>query len=391
MDAYVRPKVLNSDFWELYRSSDFTFADQALRKMGLYDIACLKETYFPHIIRQFFCTVYFHNDEDRTFTWMSGTEKFTSNFQAFCEALGYPGGNRGLVIHDERARSANDLSFCYPSNPEYPPPNASGMYFSYYTLQTIFRENIVSKMGDLSNCRGANITLMYYAHPKRQQKIDVCDFIFKEILRAVEDRMTPKYSSILQRFLNSVVPPELMKGMKEVQELFTPVRRGKWIDLEGLADPSDVQGGSQSASQGGRAARAQRSGGPSRPTRGAARFFKALFDVCKQSYDVSHRAIQISQDNRRRLNEQARARGLPVDENDPCLVPVPYAQFDMPPIDDSMFYGVDSRVFESSASAARRARAHDREDYSSEEGGSDHSNDEDPEDEEEDEDDIGLA
>jgi hypothetical protein len=194
--------------------------------------------------------------------------------------------------------------------------------------------------------------------------------------------MTPKYSAILQRFLNSVVPPELMRGQREDQELLSPVRRDQWIEIPSLeVPPTQPRGGSRTGS------RSRHDVAPSKPTRGAARFFKTLFDVCKSAYDVNHKAVQISQESRRRQNEQMRARNLPVPDHDPSLEPIPYVQYEMPPIDDSMFFGLDPSWYAGS-SATRGARADDEGDDDEEHSGEDDEDGEEDDEEEEDDDDI---
>jgi hypothetical protein len=171
------------------------------------------------------------------------------------------------------------------------------MYYFYYTMGRILRENIVSKMGDLNACRGHHVNLVYYCHPDRQRKIDVCDYIYCEMVRAAEERMTPKYSAILQRFLNAVVPRELMKGQRVVQELLSVSLRGQWSEVPSMMGPDPPARSGSSGGRGGSRAR-RGSGSSSRPSRGAARFFKAMWDMCKSTYDVSHKAIQMSQETR---------------------------------------------------------------------------------------------
>jgi hypothetical protein len=255
------------------------------------------------------------------------------------------------------------------------------MYYFYYTMATIFRENIVSKMGDLSICRGHHVNLVYYCHPKRQRKIDVCDYIFMEIRRAVDERMSPKYSAILQRFLNSVVPPELMRGQRIVQDKLSCMLRGDWIEEPSMAAhavSSRSRGGSRAGS------RSHHGVAPSKPTHGAARFFKTLFEVCKSSYDVNHKALQLNQETRRRQNEFFRSPNAPVQDEVSALEAIPYVQYEMPPIDDSMFFGLDPSWYAGPSSHGASASTEDVEDEEEEEspgGEDDEYNDENDEEE----------
>ena len=59
-------QALNLEWFNMYAASDYFYVDEALRKMDLFDLVCLKEDYFPDFIRRLFCTVYFHDDADHT-------------------------------------------------------------------------------------------------------------------------------------------------------------------------------------------------------------------------------------------------------------------------------------------------------------------------------------
>ena len=70
----VVPKVLNVSHFNRYITTDFRYIDEALKKLGVFELVCLSEQIFPDLVRQFFATVFFHSDKDRTITWMTGTE-----------------------------------------------------------------------------------------------------------------------------------------------------------------------------------------------------------------------------------------------------------------------------------------------------------------------------
>jgi hypothetical protein len=60
LDSFVTPHHLNSKHFRAHRKTDFFFVEQALKKMNLWTIANLEQEYCPDIVRQFFCTAYFH-------------------------------------------------------------------------------------------------------------------------------------------------------------------------------------------------------------------------------------------------------------------------------------------------------------------------------------------
>ncbi|KAK1611593.1 hypothetical protein QYE76_035266, partial [Lolium multiflorum] len=72
----VSPKAINPDELALHDATKYRFVVQTLKGMGLYDLVCLKPddtqddpTFCPLLVRQFHCTVFFHDDADRTLTW----------------------------------------------------------------------------------------------------------------------------------------------------------------------------------------------------------------------------------------------------------------------------------------------------------------------------------
>ncbi|KAM0832404.1 hypothetical protein ACQ4PT_064926 [Festuca glaucescens] len=185
------------------------------QKMRLFDLVCLKPGdaegdgyYCPSLVRQFHCTVFFHDDPARTMTWMTGKEKYSCNYLDFCEAMGFGAGRaQGFKIHSQDKFTHGDIAFCYPPEPTAAPPTISGMYYSYLVLAKLFCENLISKSGDTSECRAYHLNLMYYCRPENLRTIDGCDFLYCELRRSVRDRMTPNYAQYIQQLINRVVPP----------------------------------------------------------------------------------------------------------------------------------------------------------------------------------------
>jgi hypothetical protein len=125
---------------------------------------------------------------------------------------------------------------------------------------------------------------------------------------------------------------------------------GNSLELPSMISPEDV---SRSHS-GTRASHIHRTGSSSsRPQRGAAKFFKSLWEMCRSSYDVNHKALVLSQETRRCQNEHFRSRNIHTPEDGPEMTEVPYVNFEMPPIDDAMFFGLDPAAYGASSSAAQ--------------------------------------
>jgi hypothetical protein len=122
----VHQHALHMTHFNNHIQDDFHFIDDPLRKLGVLEIAALKHDYYPDVIHQFHCTVFF--DDERNMTWMTGSEQCYGTYAEFCEALGF--GDRlatGFKIHSEIAKAVSDISFCYPTSDRLAePPAISG-------------------------------------------------------------------------------------------------------------------------------------------------------------------------------------------------------------------------------------------------------------------------
>ncbi|KAK1598821.1 hypothetical protein QYE76_017052, partial [Lolium multiflorum] len=243
----VSPKAINPDELALHDATKYRFVVQTLKRMGLYDLVCLKPddtqddpTFCPMLVRQFHCTVFFHDDEDHTLTWMTGREKYSCSYSQFRAAMGCgDDSNPGYRIHLRSRLTRGDISFCYLANPTPGPPTISGMYYSYLVLAKLFRENLISKSGDSSEVRNYHLNLMYYCHPDRVRKIDGCDLIYCELKRAIMDRMTPNYAQYVQRLINYIVPaPRNVLGERVIMDTFKfPIQEATRPDVPSMMPP----------------------------------------------------------------------------------------------------------------------------------------------------------
>jgi hypothetical protein len=161
---YMVPKSLNTEHFQQFISKDFRFINEALLKIDIFDLVTLSEPIQPLVVRQFSCTIHFHNDPKESFSWMTGQDVLTANFADFCEALGYGGGRaRGFKIHSEGPFPTEMIShICYLDEPSQPAPAISGIYYYYNALPKLFRQNLVSKAGDDASVRGYHRNLLYY-------------------------------------------------------------------------------------------------------------------------------------------------------------------------------------------------------------------------------------
>ena len=356
----VSPKAINPDELALHEATKYRFVVQTLRNLGLYDLVCLKPddtqddpTFCPLLVRQFHCTVFFHDDEDRTLTWMTGKTKYSCSYSQFRAAMGCGGdSNPGYKIHSRSRLTRGDISFCYPANPSPGPPTISGMYYSYLVLAKLFRENLISKSGDHSEVRNYHLNLMYYCHPDRVRKIDGCDLIYCELKRAIMDRMTPNYAQYVQRLINFIVPaPRNAIGEKVIMDPFRfPIQEATRSDVPSMTPTTERRSKAHHDHD-------ASSSHSRRSQHGAARFFTCMFQMCKNSNDVAHQTLSMTQETRRRQNEFMASRNHPVPPPGPEMEPVIAPQWEMPLLTDEMLQNFDFSVYAHGALPPRTARA----------------------------------
>ncbi|KAM0839664.1 hypothetical protein ACQ4PT_060170 [Festuca glaucescens] len=332
----VQPKAINKEELTMYQATKYRFVVDTLKKMGLFDLVCLKPgntkgvgVYCPILVRQFHCTVFFHDDAARTMTWMTGKEKYTCNYLDFCEAMGFGSGHaRGFQIHSQDQLAHGDIAFCYPLEPTAPPPTISGMYYSYLVLAKLFRESLISKT------------------------IDGCDFLYCELKRSVRNRMTPNYAQYVQQLINTVVPaPNNKKDQLIKMEPFKIPQQGNKLEVPFMM-PSEHRSKERHDP-------AASSSSSMHPKRGASRFLASLWQMCRNTNDVAHQSLALNQETRRRQNEFMAARNHHVPPPGPEMEPVVAPTWEMPPINDAMFQNFDLSLFAHGGALPPRTRSAD--------------------------------
>jgi hypothetical protein len=154
------------------------------------------------------------------------------------------------------------------------------MYYYYNALANIFHENLVCKKGDTSECHGYHINLLYWCKPGRQKKIDGCDFIYSELKRSMLSCMTPRYCAYVQKLIDSMVETKFARTGECYKHNSLSLSLLVWVEVPGMQPTDDVSHGTPLASISRRA--------PPRKKRGAAKFFKNLWDMCRSTHDVVH-------------------------------------------------------------------------------------------------------
>jgi hypothetical protein len=166
--------------------------------------------YDPQLILQFYVTLSFTGDDERTFKWMTGTRYCDSTFTRFAAVLGYPFDGPtnpvGHRIHSSIPADKEQLSDMY--GPKGIVGEVARLLPLYDLLVCIFRENIAPSGGNNNAIRGSLLDLLIYAHecakatdPNADFSLDVMDFIFNEMFDAMVSRGSLPYASFIMRLI----------------------------------------------------------------------------------------------------------------------------------------------------------------------------------------------
>jgi hypothetical protein len=145
--------------------------------------------------------------------------------------------------------------------------------------------------------------------------------------------MTLGFCAFVQKFIDSRVAGKFAhSGECYKHAIFSLGLSEGWVEHPTLRRPSATTFGSPGASS-------SRHTPAPRKKSGAAKFFKNPWDMCKNTNDVAHQALVMSQDTRIRQNEFFASKNYPYPTPGQELNPVPMVNYVMPPLDDEMFQG----------------------------------------------------
>ena len=158
---------------------------------------------------QFYVTVHFGTDIQRTLTWMSGDEKFSAPFSVLARLLGYAYTDttvdRGYKIHDKGIFQVHHLADLYSAGGQV---GSVGDLLPFYDIMHgIFHEVLTVKVGDKNKIRGHLINLLHYTcHVSDKGPLDVMDFIWHEMYSVVMNRKVPIYAPYITALIAEIAP-----------------------------------------------------------------------------------------------------------------------------------------------------------------------------------------
>ncbi|KAK1663920.1 hypothetical protein QYE76_052079 [Lolium multiflorum] len=204
----VRPmQAINVD--DLADNDHFEDAIWVTGRMGLKELMKIQCDYSPELIKQFFATLAFKKDAERTMEWMSGSTHCEATVRRFASILGLP-AEGGLRLHGPQKTDKNVLFDLYDSSGAV--GSTKGLLPIYSQVLRFLRATIAPSGGNNDALRGALVDLMHLSfkcarddNEDQDFSLDVMDFIFNEIHDAVVSRTTMPYAPYIQFLINNSV------------------------------------------------------------------------------------------------------------------------------------------------------------------------------------------
>ena len=141
---------------------------EACAQQNLKELMGLQYPWCKEIIAQFYATVYFEPNKEKTIHWMTDGIIYSVTYAKFAAILGFPARSRTnrVKIHDEKPMDTNSLHFLY-QDVDYELGTIKGLLPFYAYLNKLLRKTLNPKEGDASNVLAYTSNLLYKikAHP----------------------------------------------------------------------------------------------------------------------------------------------------------------------------------------------------------------------------------
>ena len=301
--------------------------------MGVKKIMEFEQDYNTDLVKQFYATVYFVNDREKTIKWMTGDDMHSAPFIDFVEAM-----------HYEEQYAAGNAVACYGSGApphkkclkwHYPKDSKDigkmvGLKARYYYLMKLLNVTICAKGGNFGEISGHVIQLLYQAR-WAEGEIDVMQWMYETMRQVVKHRRSLCYAPYIYAFIK-YVRAKRYKHLPPLEALFPANVHHQSYETKAHREKSKTSLKREEVGAS--------SSGANRNSSGLRTFFTNLFSMCKATHDRTHSMHQIQKKHLREFREDRRQRGfnnVPHDGKD--LDESDKEDFYMPALTDQDFEG----------------------------------------------------
>ena len=193
------------DLAHLQRNMDyFVDALSLIDKLGIKEIISFKTDFDPNVVAQFYVTVHFSPDDERSMVWMTGTQKMTGTWREFMAFLKVefqgadtPLGSRPhAVASTDRAPAKDRLQLLYVKKGVLPK--------HLDIMHRIFRNTLFPRIGNFDEVHGSlaeMLLLCEEAMTKESAPLDISDVMFTELWNCIMMRKVPIYGPYLFAYI----------------------------------------------------------------------------------------------------------------------------------------------------------------------------------------------
>ncbi|KAI4995688.1 hypothetical protein ZWY2020_037736 [Hordeum vulgare] len=192
------------DLAHLQRNPDyFGEALSLIDKLGIKEIITFKRDFDPDVVAQFYVTVHFSPDDERTMTWMTGTQKMTGSWSEFMKLLkvDFQGADNPLGLRPHAPSSAtatpkDRLQQLYVKKGVLP-KHLDIMHRIFYN--TLFP--CIGNFDEVHGYIGEMLLLCEDAKTKESAPLDISDVMFNDLWNCIMNRKVPIYGPYLFSYI----------------------------------------------------------------------------------------------------------------------------------------------------------------------------------------------
>ena len=217
-------------------------AHGVLAEMGLLHLLTLQCDYNEHYILQFYSTVTFCKDVNKTLKWMTGHNYCEAPWSRFGEILGYRLGEGHHIKTATDDYDPDEVATLY--GPRMTAGTTTGLLPLYAKLARLLRDNLAPRGGNIDAIRHGLIGLLLLAKkckentkPNRSFKVDVMAYIFDEMHDAMMSWGTVPYAPYIMMLIKDTLQNIDFSDDCEIKQ--KPKKPYKLTKQDGDSAPSD--------------------------------------------------------------------------------------------------------------------------------------------------------
>ena len=185
-------------------------------------IMTVSTPYSPDLLQQFYATVHFSTDPQRSLTWMSANVQCSATLAEFGALFGLselqPAPCYVRLHLSKPIPAESGIRHCYPPGIGLRGkiPKTVYMYPYWKVVHGILRNCLACKFGEKGMVRDRMVNCLYhFVDPaKKNKQIDILDYLWQEMQQVVLRNQVPIYGPLLQTLFNNKLPASVVEQFK---------------------------------------------------------------------------------------------------------------------------------------------------------------------------------